>query len=103
MSFVRLLTVAFVAASAMGCGAATPPAATPTVSFRMTGGPETATVIIDDHPIGPLGVIAKRGIALPVGQHRITVEAPSYLPFDRIVVAEDRPIVLDVKLVPIPD
>ena len=86
-----------------GCGAAQTPGPTRTGVFRMTGGPDSATVVIDDHPIGPLGVIAKRGIRIPVGSHRVTVEAPSYLPFDRIVVAEDAPIVVDVHLTPIPE
>lgn len=94
----------FLAATALvACGAAQTAGPTRTVTFRMTGGPETATVVIDDHPIGPLGVIAKRGIALPAGTHRITVESPNFLPFDRIVVAEDKPVVLDVHLTPIPE
>ena len=84
------------------CAGAPPPPAK-TVSFRMTGHPDTATVTIDDHPIGPMGVIARRGIALPAGQHRISVEAPGYLPWDRIISAEDRPIAIEVNLTAIPE
>ena len=75
----------------------------PTVSLRMHGGPPRATVTIDDQYVGPLDVVAVRGVALPLGQHRISVESPGYLPWDKIVLAKDQPVRLQVQLVPVPD
>ena len=57
------------------------------------------------HPvnIGPLGYVAARGVRLPAGKHRISIEKPGYFPWDRLVDASTRPIKLDVELEPIPD
>jgi hypothetical protein len=82
------------------------PAAIPeakTVSLRMKGKPPNATVTIDDVLVGPLDVVAARGVALPPGAHRISVEANGYLPWDKVVEAREQAVVLDVSLVPIPD
>jgi PEGA domain len=75
----------------------------PTVSLRMQGSPPQATVTIDDEYVGPLDVVAARGVALPVGKHRISVEAAGYFPWDTIVDAKSAPVRLAVSLVPIPD
>ena len=56
------------------CGAQTPEPKT--VSLRMTGAPPEARVTIDDQIVGPLSFVAARGVALPPGSHRVTVEAP---------------------------
>ena len=84
------------------CGPAKEPR---TTSLRMVGTPPNASVTIDDQFVGTLDVVAARGVALPPGQHRVTVEAAGFFPFDRIVEAKenDPPIRLDVKLVPVPD
>ncbi len=79
-----------------------------TVSLRMSGtGTPSATVTVDDQRIGPLASVRARGIALPPGQHTVTIENPGYFPWDRVVVApaqeRSQPIVLDVQLVKIPD
>jgi hypothetical protein len=88
--------------SVVACG---PPAKVPTVSMRMTGEPQQARVIIDEAYIGGLAFVASRGVALPVGSHRITVEAPGYFPQDQVVTVEegDPPVKLDVHLTRIPD
>ncbi len=82
-------------------------AAPPTTSLRLEAAavPKSAKVTVDDQPIGSLDFVIKRGVALPPGKHRITVEAPGYLPWDAEVdVGEHGGLVkLDVKLVPIPD
>jgi hypothetical protein len=65
--------------------------------------PRDASVSIDEEYIGPLGIVAARGVRLPLGEHRITVEKDGYFPWDRLVVADREPIQLDVVLVPIPD
>jgi uncharacterized lipoprotein YbaY len=75
----------------------------PTVSLRMQGTPAEASVTIDDEYVGPLSVVMARGVALPVGSHRVSVEAEGYFPWDKIVEARKDLVRLDVKLVPIPD
>ena len=87
-----------------GCQPAPIPAA-PTVSLRMRGAPPNATVTIDDMLVGPLDVVQARGVGLPPGAHRISVEASGYLPWDKVVQAAEGagPVQLDVVLVKIPD
>jgi hypothetical protein len=84
------------------CGPAKEPR---TVSLRMIGAPPNASVTIDDQFVGTLDVVAARGVALPPGQHRVSVEAAGFFPFDQIVEAQegDAPLRVEVKLVPVPD
>jgi hypothetical protein len=84
----------------MACG---PRAQPRTVSLRVAGGPPQATVTVDDQIVGSLEIVAARGVALPPGPHRISVEAPGFLPWDKIVEAKDAPVKLEVRLEPIPD
>ena len=83
--------------------ACAPAASGRSVSLRMAGGPGQAIVTIDDQIVGPLEVVAARGVALSPGKHRISVEAEGYIPWDRIVEATTAPVKLDVRLEPIPD
>ena len=76
------------------------------VTLTMQGSPQTpydAMVIIDEEYIGPLAYVAARGVRLPVGEHRITVQKDGFFPWDELVVADRQPIRLNVELVPIPD
>jgi PEGA domain len=73
------------------------------VSLRMRGGPPRATVTIDDRRVGPLDVIAARGVALTPGKHRVSVEAEGFIPWDKEIEATEAPVVLDVTLEPLPD
>ena len=108
---VRLASFALVAL--VGCHGLFGHEAMPpdTVSLRVTGSPSSATVYVDDEPVGQLDFLANRGIALPPGSHRVTVQAPGYFPLDREVVAKGPtyvgetvpPIKLAVALTPIPD
>ena len=84
------------------CGPAREPK---TVSLRMVGAPPNATVTVDDIFVGTFDVVSRRGVALPPGSHRVSVEAPGHLPWDKVVEAREGagPMQLDVKLVPIPD
>jgi len=88
----------------LGLAACTPtrPA---TVSLRVQGNVRDAHVTIDDQYLGAFAYVAKKGVALPPGPHRITVEKTGYFPWDKVVVANegDPPIKLDVILVEIPD
>ena len=101
VAWLLALTLA-VTISTLGCGGGT---TKPTVSLRLRGTPPDASVTIDDLPVGSLSLVAAHGIALPPGTHRVTVSAPGFFPWDRIVRAEDgtAPIALDVALVPVPD
>jgi len=96
-----LLPLSFFFALA-ACGPAKEPR---TVSLRMIGSPPNASVTIDDQFVGSLAVVQARGVALPPGQHRVSVEAAGFFPFDQIVEAKegDAALRLDVKLTPVPD
>ncbi len=76
-----------------------------TTSLRFAGAPQDASVTVDDRYVGVFGYVAKRGVALPPGKHRITVEKTGFFPWDRVLEAHegDPPIKLDVALVQIPD
>jgi hypothetical protein len=74
--------------------------------MKMVRSPQTprdASVIIDEEYIGPLYYVAARGVRLPVGQHRITVEREGYFPWDRLIEADRKPVLLKVHLVRVPD
>ncbi len=76
-----------------------------TVSMRMVGSPPNASVTIDDQFVGTLEIVSARGVAVPPGQHRVTVEAAGYLPWDKIIEAKEggAPLRLDVRLTPVPE
>jgi hypothetical protein len=74
-----------------------------TVSLRMQGNVPDASVTIDDQYVGALAYVTSRGVALPPGKHRITVERLGYFPWDKLVEATDDPIRLEVRMVKIPD
>jgi hypothetical protein len=65
--------------------------------------PRDASVYIDEQFVGFLGVVAARGVRLPEGEHRITVEKVGFFPWDQLVVSDRRPIHLRVELRRIPD
>lgn len=83
--------------------AACTPMASQKVSLQMKGNVRDASVTIDDQYVGALAYVAARGVALPPGKHRITVEKTGYFPWDRVVEASGEPIHLDVVLTKIPD
>jgi hypothetical protein len=87
-----------------GCaaGPAASPSA-PTVPLRVSGTPGEATVTVDDQRVGSLALVQSRGMRIPPGRHRVSVEAPGYLPFDAAFDAKDEIVALEVKLVPVPE
>ncbi len=89
-------------ATLLACG---PPKEPKTVSMRMKGSPPDASVTVDDVFIGRLDFVSSRGVALPIGTHRVSVEAPGYLPWDKTVEAKEGagPVRLEVNLVATPD
>lgn len=74
-----------------------------TVSLQLRGNVADASVTIDDRYVGALVYVARRGVRIPPGQHRITVERAGYFPWDKLVETSGAPVLLDVKLEPIPD
>jgi hypothetical protein len=100
----KLAAVATVlTALSLGSACAFIPHTPQTVSLRVQGNVPDANVTIDDIPLGALAYVAAHGVALPPGKHRVTVERVGYFPWDAVVEAQDDPINLQVKLVPIPD
>src|SRR5262245_24309485 len=74
-----------------------------TSSLRVKGTPPDASVTIDDRYVGALAYVAARGVAMPPGKHRITVEKTGFFPWDRLVEAKGETVYLDVTLTRIPD
>ena len=96
-----LLVLSLTSCQVLGANAEPPSA--PLSLQRSDRSPSDAAVTIDEEYIGPLGYVAARGVKLPSGKHRITIEKPGYFPWDRLVEAGTAPIHLDVALEPIPD
>jgi hypothetical protein len=80
-----------------------PVAAVPLHLVPSTACPPTARVYIDEQLVGPLAFVAARGVRLPEGKHRITVEHPGHFPWDELVTAGREPLQLGVSLRPLPD
>ncbi len=97
---MRSLLAALVVLAA-GCVSSAPK----TVSLRLEGNVDDAQVTIDDQLLGSVALVEKKGVALPPGQHRITVEKPGFFPHDELVTVKegDAPVKLTVKLEPIPE
>ena len=94
-----LAGIALTLAAIAGCATTT----TATTSLRVAGTVPDASVTVDDEYIGALAYVQKHGVALPPGQHRVTVERAGYFPWDRLVEAEGTVIRLEVEMVKIPD
>lgn len=69
---------------------------------RHKGSPRDASVYIDEQFVGFLGVVSARGVRLPEGEHRLTVQKDGYFPWDQLVTSDRQPIRLDVQLQKIP-
>jgi len=70
---------------------------------RAASTPRDASVYIDEQFVGFLGVVAARGVRLPEGEHRITVEKVGFFPWDELVLSDRQPIHLKVALRRIPE
>ena len=64
--------------------------------------PPSALVYVDGHYIGTLAAVAARGVRVPEGKHRLSVEKTGYFPFDAIIESDLHPIHLDIDLLPLP-
>ncbi len=100
---LRLFGSWVLSAFMLGCFPAQSPAQR-TVSLRIQGFTPEATVEIDEEVLGTLAFVAAHGVALPLGVHHLTVQAPGYFPWDRTVEAKlgSALIQLHVVLTPVP-
>jgi hypothetical protein len=97
--FTTLAAALLLAACTQGAGRAAV-----TLNLKVKGAaPRDASVIIDEEYVGPLWLVVARGVRLPVGEHRVTVQKEGYFPWDKRVVADRLPIALDVSLLAVPD
>lgn len=98
---MKPLRIVFLAATLSACVSGAPK----TTSLRIDGNVDDASVTIDDQLVGSVKVIEKRGVALPPGRHRISIEKPGFFPHDQLVdVKEGDPTVsLKIELERIPD
>jgi hypothetical protein len=103
LDFGGYALAALLSAQVLCLGCATQRAAVRLSMSRGDPAPRDASVYIDEQFVGFLGVVAARGVRLPEGQHRITVEKVGYFPWDRLVVSDRKPIALSVELRRIPD
>lgn len=71
--------VGFLMMCVFGCGPAKHEG--PITRLIVRGTPAEATVLVDEQPLGTLATVGA-GIALPPGQHRLTVQAQGYFPAD---------------------
>lgn len=67
------------------------------------GTPREALVYIDGKYIGSLAAVEARGVRIPEGEHRLTVEKVGYFPYDRVIVSDLEPIELKIELLKLPD
>ena len=99
----RVLCVVLGVAVALSSGCQMHRAAVHLSLERLESTPRDASVYIDEQFVGFLGVVVARGVRLPEGQHRISVEKVGYFPWDRLVVSDRQPIALNVELRKIPE
>lgn len=86
----------------LGWHCAAPRAAVP-LRFDSRLAPSDARVYIDERYVGPLHWVAARGVRLPEGEHRISIERKGYFSWDQLVEARRAPIRVRVVLEPVPD
>ena len=84
----------------VGCGAQLE-----TVSLKLSANVDDAEVTIDDEAVGSVARVEKRGVALPPGKHRISIEKTGYFPYDGEVLAKpgDKAVIVEVTLEKVPD
>lgn len=67
------------------------------------GTPPDALVYIDGHYVGSLAAVAARGVRIPEGKHRFTVEKAGYFPVDTIILSRTHPIKLQIDMLRLPE
>jgi hypothetical protein len=95
--------VLILACSVFGCATMGTRAAVSLTMQQMSKTPNDAIVTIDEEYVGPLYYVQAKGVRLPIGKHRVSVQKEGYFPYDVLIVADRKPIHLEVELVPVPD
>src|SRR6187551_907556 len=70
---------------------------------RDPAAPKDALVYIDEQFVGTLDAVAERGVRVPEGEHRLSVEKAGYHPYDTLIVSDREPIFLKITLLKLPD
>jgi hypothetical protein len=70
---------------------------------RTDSAPKDALVYVDEEFIGTLAFVAERGVRVPEGEHRLSVEKNGYYPFDQIIVSDREPIFVEVTMLKLPE
>ena len=65
--------------------------------------PPSALVYINGNYIGSLAAVVARGVRVPEGKHRLSVEKSGYFPYDTIIVSDLDAIDLRIDLLPLPE
>ncbi len=91
------------AAMALGCATMGLRSVVPMKVERPEGTPKDALVYVDEQYVGTLDLVAKNGMRIPEGEHRLSVEKNGYYPYDTIIVSDRDPIVVRVELLKLPD
>lgn len=65
--------------------------------------PPSALVYINGNYIGSLAAVVARGVRVPEGKHRLSVEKSGYFPYDTIIVSNRDAIDLRIDLLPLPE
>ncbi|HZO16700.1 MAG TPA: PEGA domain-containing protein [Polyangiaceae bacterium] len=74
------------------------------VFVRIQGQPGGALVYIDDRYIGRLEQLQARGIEMPEGEYRLTIQEVGYFPHDQLLLVNKSKVPrITVRLTPIPD
>jgi hypothetical protein len=74
-----------------------------TVVLKLHGAEADALVTINDRYVDRLETLSRRGIALPPGTYRVTVEKVGFFPWDELVEIDEQPVERQVELTRIPD
>ena len=102
-AFVWTVLITLTAAFSGGCATMGLRSA---VSMKVERDPKTprdALVYIDEQYVGTLAFVAARGVRVPEGHHRLSVEKNGYFPFDALIVSDREPIRLKVSLLKLPE
>jgi len=96
---MRSLFVAALLTAGVGCGGPKP------IVVPIAGAPDDALVHVDDAYRGKLGRLEQSGLPLLPGEHRVTIEANGYFPYDQLIqlIADVPPAPIEVNLQPVPD
>jgi len=89
---------------AAACGGAQKGPAQPRGALRFEVAPKEAIIEVDETRLGPASMLAKQGLLLKVGRHRVVVTLEDFFPEYRLVdVRENEVATLEVELTPAPE